>query len=137
MNEFEAVMGICNLRHLDEEIARRKIAGDRYTERLSGVKGIKLIKPEAGLVWNYAYYPVIFDGYKENRDQIKAMLEAEDIYARKYFFPATNRFHCYAEKYGDLNVPVAMHASECVLTLPMYADMTLEDVDRVCDVILK
>lgn len=137
MNEFEAVMGICNLRHLDAEIAKRKIVGDRYTERLSGIKGIKLIKPEAGLVWNYAYYPVIFDGYKENRDQIKAKLETEDIYARKYFFPVTNRFHCYAKKYGDLKVPVAVHASECVLTLPMYSDMTPEDADRICNVILR
>lgn len=137
MNEFEAVMGICNLRHLDEEIAKRKIAGDRYTERLSGVKGIKLIKPQEGLVWNYAYYPVIFDGYKENRDQVKVKLEAENIYARKYFYPSTNRFHCYAKEYGNLSLPVAAHASECVLTLPMYSDMTIEDVDRVCDVILK
>ena len=137
MNEFEAVMGICNLRHLDGDIAKRKIVGERYTERLSGVKGIKLIKPEAGLVWNYAYYPVIFDGYKENRDQIKAKLEAEDIYVRKYFFPVTNRFHCYAEKYGGLDFPVAVHASECVLTLPMYSDMVPEDADRICDVILR
>lgn len=137
MNEFEAVMGICNLRHLDEEIAKRKAVGDRYTERLSGVKGIKLIQPEKGLVWNYAYYPVIFDGYKENRDEIKAKLEAENIFARKYFYPITNKFACYAEQYGDVNVPVAAHAAECVLTLPMYADMTVEDADRICDVILR
>lgn len=137
MNEFEAVMGICNLRHLDEEIAKRKAVGDRYTERLSGVKGIKLIQPEEGLVWNYAYYPVIFDGYKENRDEIKDKLEAENIFARKYFYPITNKFACYAEQYGDVNVPVAAHAAECVLTLPMYADMTVEDADRICDVILR
>ena len=50
MNEFEAVMGICNLRHIDEEIAKRKLVGDRYRERLKGVPGIKLIEPEKGLV---------------------------------------------------------------------------------------
>lgn len=136
MNEFEAVMGIVNLRHIDEEIAKRKIAADRYTERLSGIKGIKLIEPADGLEWNYAYYPVIFDGYKENRNEIKEKLEKENIYARKYFYPITNKFACYKDKYGNLNLPIAEHAAECVLTLPMYADLTLEDVDRICDIIL-
>ena len=137
MNEFEAVMGICNLHHLDDEIARRKIAGDRFTERLDGVKGIKLIKPEKGLVWNYAYYPVIFDGYRYDRNEIKDMLEKENIFARKYFYPITNQFHCYREEYGNVDVPVAARAAENVLTLPMYADLTMEDADRICDVILR
>lgn len=137
MNEFEAVMGICNLRHIDEEIAKRKIVGDRMTERLSGVPGIKLIEPEEGLVWNYSYYPAIFDGYKESRDEIKEKLEKEEIFARKYFYPITNKFACFTEQYGNVNVPVAAHAADCVLTLPMYADMTVEDADRICDVILR
>ena len=137
MNEFEAVMGICNLRHLDEEIAKRKIVGDRFTERLSGVRGIKLITPEPGLVWNYAYYPVIFDGFKYNRNEVQANLEKENIYARKYFYPITTRFACYQQKYGGIDVPVSAHAADCVLTLPMYADLSLEDADRICDVILK
>lgn len=137
MNEFEAIMGICNLRHLNEEIAKRKIAGDHFTERLDGVKGIKLIKPEEGLIWNYAYYPVIFDGYKETRDEIKAKLEAEDIFPRKYFYPITSRFACFTERYGNVSVPVAAHAADSVLTLPMYADLTIEDVDHICDIILR
>lgn len=136
MNEFEAVMGICNLRHLDEEIAKRKVVGDRFTERLSGVKGIKLIEPQKGLVWNYAYYPVIFDGFRYNRDEVKANLEKENIFARKYFYPITTRFACYQEQYGSIDVPVSAHAADCVLTLPMYADLSLEDADRICDVIL-
>lgn len=137
MNEFEAVMGICNLRHIDEEIAKRKIVGDRFTERLSDVKGIKLIKPQEGLVWNYAYYPVIFDGFKYTRDEVKANLEKEEIFARKYFYPITTQFACFKEKYGNIDVPVAAHAAECVLTLPMYADLSLEDADKICDAILK
>ena len=137
MNEFEAVMGICNLRHFEEEVAKRKAVGDRYYERLTGVKGIKLIEIPEDLEWNYAYFPVIFDGYKENRDEIKAKLEAENIYARKYFYPIVNKAACYDEAYGAANVPVAAHAADCVLTLPLYADMTVEDADRICDVILR
>lgn len=137
MNEFEAVMGICNLRHINDEIAKRKVIGDRFTERLSGVKGIKLITPEEGLVWNYAYYPVIFDGYKENRNEVMAKMEKEDIFPRKYFYPITTQFACFKEQYGNVNVPVAANAAECVLTLPMYANLSLEDADRICDAILK
>lgn len=137
MNEFEAVMGICNLRHIEEEIQKRRLAGERYWERLEGVPGIQLPKPGLDTVWNYAYFPVIFDGYKMNRDQVQAELAKEDIYARKYFYPITNEAACYAEKYGEIDMPVAKHASECVLTLPMYADLAIEDVDRICDVILQ
>ena len=137
MNEFEAVMGICNLRHFDEEIAKRKVIGNRYFERLANVNGIKLFTIPKGLEWNYAYFPIVFDGYKENRNQIKEKLEAENIYARKYFYPIVNKAACYENIYGNVDVPVAAHVSECVLTLPMYADMSLEDVDRVCDTILR
>lgn len=137
MNEFEAVMGICNLKHFDEEVAKRKLVGDRYYDRLRNVKGIKLIDIPSDLEWNYAYFPVIFDGYKENRDEIKAKLELDNVYARKYFYPIVNKAACYENIYGTANVPVAAHAAECVLTLPMYADMTVEDADRICDVIMK
>ena len=137
MNEFEAVMGICNLRHIDEEIAKRRRIGERFAERLDGVEGIRLIHPEKGLEWNYAYFPVLFDGFRRDRNEVKAMLEAHNIYARKYFYPITNRFTCFADKYGALELPVAAYAADSVLTLPMYADLSLEDADRICDLILK
>ncbi len=136
MNEFEAVMGICNLHHIDEEIAKRKMAGDRYWERLEGIPGIVLPKPNADTVWNYAYLPVLFDGYKLNRNQIQAKLAEENIFARKYFFPLVNEAACYADTYGNLDLPIAKRVADTVLTLPMYAELTVEDVDRICDCIL-
>ena len=87
--------------------------------------------------WNFAYFPVIFDGYKECRDQIKEKLARENIFARKYFYPIVNRAACYIGQYGMVNVPIAAHAADHVLTLPMYADLTVEDVDRICDVIME
>lgn len=136
MNEFEAVMGIVNLRHIDGEIAKRRVVAERYWEQLDHVDGIKLIKPNKDTVWNYAYFPVIFDGYSRDRNQIQKELAEHDIYARKYFFPLTNDAACYRDIYGNANVPVARHAADCVLTLPMYADLTVDDVDRICDIIL-
>ena len=64
MNEFCAAMGICNLRHLDGEIAKRRHVSDLYDARLGGVPGIQLNPVQPGVERNYAYYPVVFDGYK-------------------------------------------------------------------------
>lgn len=138
MNEFQAAMGICNLRHLDEEIAKRKKIVERYRERLSGVEGIKLSVIQEEVESNYAYFPVVFDGYKYTRNEVFEMLAEQGIGARKYFYPLTNSFECYRNypTAGTEKTPVAQHIALRVLTLPLYADLRLEDVDRICDVIL-
>lgn len=138
MNEFCAAMGICNLRHLDDELAKRKKVVERYRERLSGVEGIKLNAVQEGVQSNYAYFPVVFDGYKYDRDEIMARLAEHNIGARKYFYPITNTFECYKGVPGfePERTPIALYASLRVLTLPLYADLALEDVDRICDIIL-
>ena len=138
MNEFQAAMGICNLRHLDGEIAKRKIVVERYRQRLSGVEGICLCQPQDGVESNYAYFPAVFDGYKYTRNEIFEMLKAQEITARKYFFPLTNSFECYRHypTAGAEKTPVAQHLALRVLTLPLYADLALEDADKICDTIL-
>jgi dTDP-4-amino-4,6-dideoxygalactose transaminase len=136
MNEFQAAMGICNLRHVDSEIAKRKTVVERYIERLNGVAGIKLSELQAGVKSNYAYFPVLFDGYKLTRDEVFERLKIESIYARKYFYPLTNSFACYRDRFDNNDTPVAKYIAERILTLPLYADLALEDVDRICDIIL-
>lgn len=135
MNEFAAAMGVCNLRHLDGEIAKRKAAVERYHERLSNVEGIKLCQIPADVDFNYAYFPVVFDGYKYTRDEICDRLKEHDIIARKYFYPITNSFGCY--DFDPNETPIALDISMKVVTLPLYADLTIEDVDTICDIILK
>lgn len=139
MSEFQAAMGLCNLRHVDEEIAKRKTVVERYRQRLEGVPGIRLCADQEGVKPNYAYFPVIFDGFEYTRDQVFANLQREEIVARKYFFPLTNSFACY-EDYptaGPEKTPVAAYLADRVLTLPLYADLTMEDVDRICDTVLR
>lgn len=145
MNEFQAAMGICNLRHLDVEIEKRKKVVNKYVELLNGISGIKLnavfIDEYNGvtskLETNYAYFPVVFDGYKYNRDEIYDKLFANEIVARKYFYPITNSFDCYRGfKYANVaNTPVAFNISKKVLTLPIYADLDLNIVDKICNII--
>ena len=137
MNEFCAAMGLCNLRHVDEEIEKRRIVVERYKKHLDGVKGIKLSPVKEDVVPNYAYFPVVFtDEFKYSRDEVFARLVANNIGARKYFYPLTNSFDCYKDKYDVKDTPVAYDLSLRVLTLPLFADLSLENVDRICEVIL-
>ena len=138
MSEFQAAMGICNLRHVDEEIAKRKVVVEQYRKHLCGVEGIKICAKQDGVTSNYAYFPVVFDGYKYNRDEVFELLAENNIVARKYFFPLTNSFECYKDlpTAGVEKTPVANHIADRVLTLPLYANLRLEDVDKICDIIL-
>ena len=139
MNEFCAAMGLCNLRHLQEEIEKRRLVAERYDERLGGIPGLQLNAHPAEIQPNFAYYPVVFDGFRLNRDEVFARLAENGIIPRKYFYPLTSAFACYAGKAGfdPTKTPVAAHVAERVLTLPMYADLPIETVDRICDLILQ
>lgn len=138
MNEFCAAMGICNLRHLEGEIEKRRLVRERYDERLDGVSGLRLNTPQENVRSNNAYYPVLFDGFRLNRDEVFSRLSAEGIIPRKYFYPLTSAFACYTGRPGfdPERTPVARRIASEVLTLPIYADLPLDTVDRICDLIL-
>lgn len=135
MNEFQAAMGICNLRHINSEITKRKSVVERYIDHLEGTPGIKLSQEQAGTERNYAYFPVVFDGYKKTRDEVFEKLKENDIIARKYFYPLTSNFECYQRLFDIEQTPVAKFVAENVLTLPLFSDLNLEDVDRICEFI--
>lgn len=138
MDEFRAAMGICNLKHMERYISSREKVAQRYNERLSGIPGIRLCPQQENVTANYAYYPVYFDEkiFGKSRDMIFLDLMKHDIYARKYFYPAVNELSCYKYDYPQ-NTPIAHDVSEHILTLPMYEELALEDVDRICDIILR
>jgi len=138
MNEFQAAMGLCNLRCLDSEIKKREQVFRRYQENLGGIKGINIPVEDKDTESNYAYYPVVFDGFSKNRNEVYEKLKSEGINSRKYFYPLTNSFECYRDlkSSGADKTPVAKKIGESVLTLPMYADLSLFDVDRICKIIL-
>ena len=138
MNEFCAAMGICNLRHVDKNITLRKAVCDKYRERFGQVDGIQLNKVQNDVTPNYAYFPVIFDEKKfgSSRNEVFDALAAHGIYARKYFYPLTNTFECFHNRFDVNLTPVALHLSKRVLTLPLYPDLPLDDIDRICDIII-
>ena len=87
---------------------------------------------------NYAYFPVIFEEriFGSSRAEVFDKLAENGIGARKYFYPLTNTFAAFHGQYNVMETPVALHISKRVLTLPMYADLAMEDVDRICEIIL-
>ncbi len=139
MNEFQAAMGICNLRHLKEEIAKRKVIVDRYTECLSEAKGIHIPVVQSGVESNYAYYPIIIKEkeFGATRDEVYQTLRENNIFPRKYFYPLTNSFACYQGRFDVQRTPIALWISERVLTLPLYADLESETVERICDILIR
>jgi dTDP-4-amino-4,6-dideoxygalactose transaminase len=138
MNEFCAAMGLCNLRHVDEWIEQRKQVVEHYRERLGDVPGIQLNPVQENVKSNYAYFPVVFEPseFGSTRNEVFDALAKENIGARKYFYPLTNTFECFHGEYDVEKTPIALRISKRVLTLPLYADLEVEDVDRICDIVL-
>lgn len=137
MSEFHAAMGLCNLRHTDEEKAKRRAAYERYDSHLQNQKGVKVLKPCDAVEKNYAYYPVVFTKeFSKTREQVLEQLAAENIFARKYFYPLTSELTAVKERFDTGNTPVASDTAKRVICLPLYSDLSVEDVDRICKIIL-
>lgn len=132
MSEFHAAMGLCNLRYVNQWIEARKAVVERYRKNLSGLPGIKLCPEQDGVRSNYAYFPVVFTG-PFTRDMAAGKLAEQGIIARKYFYPLLN--DCAAYGFRGHETPVAKYISERVLTLPLYPELSMADVDRICDIL--
>ena len=135
MNEFQAAMGICNLRYIDDEVSARKFLVERYRENLESIEGIKIYNHDSNVKPNYGYFPVVFDGFKKDRNQIYEELKKENIYSRKYFYPLGNTYDCYKDIYDVDETPIAKYIADRVLTLPLFRGLEIEDIDRISKII--
>lgn len=134
MNEFCAVMGLCNLKHIHNSMQRRKRAAEHYIRRFSEMEGIMTFRGNDKATRNYAYFPILItDIYKSSRDEIYKKLKEHGIHARKYFFPVTSDQACFKNKYRYIEIPCARSLAEQVLTLPLYEELSDEDVDKIVD----
>lgn len=137
MNEFAAAMGLCNLRHINDSILSRGRASKRYRELLTGIEGIQLSVVQEDVESNYAYFPIVIhpEIFKATREDIVEALEKNNIGARKYFYPLTNTVGSFKGLYSLEETPVAAKIAENVLCLPLYEDLNLVDVERICEII--
>lgn len=135
MSEFHAAMGLVNLNHVDEYINKRKKVAEHYINLLKEIEGIHLVEPQENVKNNYAYFPVLFDHYKKTRDEVYDELLTHGVQARKYFYPLTNGFDVYEEKFDINETPIAKYAAENVLTLPLYSELDLKTVEEIVRII--
>lgn len=134
MNEFCAIMGLCNLKHMDEYVEKRKERVDYYMDSLMSIEGIMLPVYKEEISYSYGYFPVIFEK-KEIRNQIYDVLKAENIYSRKYFYPLASDEACFKNKYKELPLENARHIADCVLVLPLYPELLEKEQERIVEII--
>lgn len=135
MNEFQAAMGLCNLKRVANDIEKRRVLVNQYKDNLSSIGGITFVSEQEGVKHNYSYMPIVFEDSNKSRDKIANILEDNNIFARKYFYPLINNMECYTN-FKDVDLPVATYIADRVLTLPLYSDLEIDDVNRICDIIL-
>ena len=134
MSEFNAALGLLQLKYIDRALARRQEIDAAYRERLRGVKGIRCLGDAGEKVANHAYFPILVDSrYPISRDELYQRLKDNGIHPRRYFYPLISEFSMYRglpSAHRD-HLPVATAAAQAVLCLPIYPDLEMAVVDTI------
>jgi dTDP-4-amino-4,6-dideoxygalactose transaminase len=138
MNEFQAALGIMQLRDIDIQLAKRQRVDARYRIALQDVPGIECLTHASDTVSNHAYFPILVKPrYALTRDELYARLKSHGIHGRRYFYPLITDFPMYRGLPSAIpgNLPTATRVAQEVICLPIYPHLALEDVDRIASVI--
>lgn len=138
MNEMQALMGIMVLEHLDEIVDRRRRITELYHECLAHVPGLRLTPlPPPEVTYNYAYLPVeVYEAeFGLSRDGLYEELKKYNVFSRRYFYPLITEYSCYRHLAVQDPLTVARGVAARIMTLPIYSDLALDDVQRICDII--
>lgn len=132
MNEFCAIMGLCNMKHIEEAFADRKEKYQYYQKSLQQIDGIRFFSKLQDATDNYAYVPLIVEeNYGMTRDELYCKLREANVYARKYFYPITADQTCFRSKYRNMELQNARKLSYQVLTIPFYAEISEDAMKKV------
>jgi len=138
MSEFNAALGLLQLKHIDGALARRKQIDATYREQLADVKGVHCLGDAGETQSNHAYFPIqVQPDYPLSRDALYQKLKDHGIHARRYFYPLISDFPMYRSMPSAQrgNVPVAAAAAAAVLCLPIYPALMPQEQRRVIDII--
>lgn len=138
MSEINAAFGMLQLQHIDRALALRKEIDARYREQLKDVKGVRCLHDVGTKTTNHSYFPILVGSdYPLSRDALYQKLRDNNIYARRYFYPLISEFPMYRglPSAHPNNLPVANNAASQVLCLPIYPNLTDNDIERVISVI--
>ena len=134
MNELQSAFGLVQIRHMDRVIELRKNAVMLYRKLLNDIKGLSMLAERDGVRFNYAFLPVLINPaeFDATRDDVFAFLESKNIFPRKYFHPLVSDFKEFSQ-YKKSYLPIAKQVSENILCLPLFHDITKEEIFRVAD----
>ncbi len=136
MNELCAIMGLCNLKHIETAFQNRKKQYEHYEKAIKRIQGIRILRGKEDATNNYAYFPIIIEeDYIRTRNEIYDLLKEHDIHARKYFFPLTADQACFRNKYINKDLDNARKLSKQVLILPMYEGLEIEQINNIMEII--
>jgi dTDP-4-amino-4,6-dideoxygalactose transaminase len=139
MDEIRSALGLLNLKYVDNAIEKRRQVALQYRRVLANTPGITIIDEIPDVKSNYSYFPVFInkDEYGMSRDDLYEKLKSHNIYGRRYFYPLISTFSPYRDldSARPENLPVATKLADRVLCLPIYADLGMEDVERICEII--
>lgn len=127
MNEFQAAMGICNLKYIEHEINKRREIVTLYRELLEDNDKVTMNGIQENVTKNNGYFPVLFQS-EAVRNLVYNELLSEGVHARKYFYPLTSDEVCFKNKYKGINLDNARNYSKRILVLPLFSGMEKEDV---------
>lgn len=135
MNEFSAIMGLCNLQYISAAMEKRAGRYSRYREGLKKIKGIRMLGGNESANNNYAYCPIVIgDEYKMTRDELHVELQKNHIFTRKYFYPLASDEACFKNKYRHVALDHARDLSKRILVLPMYEELAYEMIDKILEI---
>lgn len=138
MSEVNAAMGVLQLKYIDQAIKNRRLLDELYRAKLSNCSGLTL-RPnfEGG---NYSYFPILInENARLTRDEVYAELRKHNVFSRRYFYPLISDFPMYRTLVSaqPANLPVSTKIASQVICLPIYPALKLEDVERVCSIIME
>lgn len=138
MGELHALMGLLLLKRVNEMIEARKKLALHYRVRLSQIPGICLpASSMPGVRYNYAYMPIEVDHeeFGMTRDELYRELREYNVVARRYFYPIIPDFPCYRGMFNQDNLVVSRRVASRIITLPLYSELSLDEVDGICDML--
>ena len=139
MNEFQAAMGLLQLKHFQQVLKKRRQVAQSYRELLSEIEGISFLEPEPGVMHNNAYFPIFVDHkrYGCTRDELYEHLKTYNYFGRRYFYPLISTFNMYKSlpSADPDNLPVATRMADQVLCLPIYPDLEIGHVENIARIV--
>jgi dTDP-4-amino-4,6-dideoxygalactose transaminase len=138
MSELHAAMGVLQLAHFDHVRACRAAIASLYRELLAQVPGITVPVAPSGVEPNYAYFPVLVEReFRLSRDDLYAALGRRSIHARRYFYPLLSTIPAYVDEpsAAPANLPIANEVAAKILCLPIFPDLSPDQVHMIVDVI--